>query len=300
MKTALLFPGQGTEMAPAIAAWSAGSDAVRLRLETAAGLLGTRLENLLERGGARLRSTAVGQPMLTALTLAIYEELRASGERPVCVAGHSLGEVAAWAACGSISAEHAVELCVRRGQVMAEAAASRPGGMLALLDANSGIVEEALAVGRAHGVVDLAAHNAPGEWVLAGEFAGLRAVAERFPSRRLEVDGAWHSRLLLDAELEFRAALAAEDATPPRLPFYCNATGESVRDPGRFIDVLGGQLTRPVLWVDCVLAIQEAGVDRFVVCGPGKALRGMVRKILGSAVEIRVVEQIEDLQLSKE
>jgi [acyl-carrier-protein] S-malonyltransferase len=85
-----------------------------------------------------------------------------------------------------------------------------------------------------------------------------------------------------------------------RVPLYCNATGERVEDPRRVADLLAGQLTRPLRWVDCIGSMARDGIEEFVICGPGKALRGMVRKILGARARIRVVQAVGDLHASKE
>lgn len=300
MSTAFLFPGQGTDIAPVLAEWSAGSAAARARLSEAAAMLDTDLDSLLARGGVALQTTAVGQPMLTALNLAIEAELRGQGTTADCVAGHSLGEMAAWAASGSIDPRTAVELAVLRGRVMAEAAAAGRGGMLALLDADAAAVDEALDLGSSYGIVELAAHNAPDEWVLTGEIAALDAVARKFASRRLVVDGAWHSRLMAGAEAEFARALSDCPVGPARVPFYCNATGEVVDDPRALAGVLAGQLTRPIRFVGCIRSMHRDGTDQFVVCGPGKTLRTMVRKILGAAVPVRVIASPADLEALKE
>ena len=297
MKSALLFPGQGTEFARCLADWVEASGEVRRRLEFACGLLGTDVESLLARGGAALRATATGQPARTALTLGIRAEALQAGLRADCVAGHSLGEVAAWAASGALEDTQAVELSVCRGRVMGEAAARVAGGMLALVGAESGTVDDAIRVGSAHGIVELAAHNAPDEWVLTGELPALDAIALRWPSRRLEVDGPWHSRLMAGAEQEFRAACSRVEAVAPATEFHVNRTGAVARDPETMADLVAGQLTRPLRWVDTIEAMDA---ERFLIAGPGRVLRGTVRKTLGATADIRVLETPADLGALKE
>jgi [acyl-carrier-protein] S-malonyltransferase len=180
---------------------------------------------------------------------------------------------------------------------MGAAAARVDGGMLALVGADARTVDDAIRIGSAHGVVELAAHNAPDEWVLTGELQALDAIAPRWPSRRLEVDGPWHSRLMAGAEREFRAACSRVDVAAPTTRFHANRTGAVVRDPEKMAELVSGQLTRPLRWVE---TIEAMGVQRFLIAGPGRVLRGTVRKILGATADIRVLETPADLGAMKE
>ncbi len=272
-----------------------GLDLAR-RYEPAADLLrqagdaaGVDLLRLLARGGRDLQRTDVLQPALTAVSLGAYLWLRTEGVSPALVAGHSLGEVAAWAATGAIGPADAVDLAATRGRLMAREARRNPGGMLALPDPDTGGVERALSLGRRHGTVDLAAHNAPNEWVLAGDPAALRAVAARTQARLLPVSGAWHGRAMAGALDDLRRAVDALPVGEAAASMVCNATG-AVEPPAKIPRLLAGQLTAPVQWARTMETLKREGVTDLVTVGPGKVLRGLVRKNLGTSVGVHTAE----------
>ena len=246
---------------------------------------GVDLPRLLDRGGRELQRTEVLQPALTAVSLGAHSWLQEVGVSPQLVAGHSLGELAAWAATGAISPRDAVQLAAARGQLMAREAERNPGGMLALLDPGHGGVERALELGRRHGMVDLAAHNATGEWVLAGDLTALKAVAARTPSRLLPVSGAWHGRAMAGAQQELGRRIQALPRGEATATLVCNASG-LVEPAPQIPRLLAGQLTAPVQWARTMETLLREGVTDLVTLGPGKVLRGLVRKNLGGAASV--------------
>lgn len=291
---ALLFPGQGAEQ-PGMGLWAASrSHVAKELLELAGQLVGVDAHDVLLRGDPRLRRTEVLQPLLTAVTLAIYEVLAARGVRGRWVAGHSLGEVSAWSAAGGVSARDAVVLAAHRGRAMGAEAHARPGAMLALTRCTEGELARALALGRSRGVVALAAHNAPDEWVVSGERVPLRAIAAVFASTWLPTSGAWHSPLMQGAVAELSRVLTKLEPRPMRAALVCAHHGRVVSDDEVGAALLG-QLTEPVRWASCIATLVEQGMTHAVTVGPGKLLRGLVRK---NAPGVRVLgtESVEDLE----
>jgi [acyl-carrier-protein] S-malonyltransferase len=289
-RIAFLFPGQGMEVPLMGLAIAGTTPAARHLLELAGGCCGQDLPRLLERRDRALERTDVLQPCLTAVALGAFEALTVAGVRPDLVAGHSLGELAAGAAAGCIAVPSAVELASLRGALMAREAGLHPGGMLALLAVDRSAVDRVLA----RHAVDLAAHNAPDEWVVSGPSAELRAVAHELPSRPLAVSGAWHGRAMAGALTELARALRALPLGPARARVISNATGAEV-SPERFVEYLGGQLTRPVLWAGTMAALATAEITDIVTVGPGRVLRGLVRKNLGQAIRVHTTEDADDL-----
>jgi len=290
VKLAFLYPGQGMQgptlpdtFVPGSAEWTC--------LER---LLGKDLARGLAQGGAQLERTDALQPALVAACLAVTAKLFASDVSPSIVAGHSVGEIAALAAAGTVSPEDAIELAAARGRLMAREAERRPGGMLALQEATEQTVEPALAVGAPHGVLGLAAVNAPDQWVLSGEVAALDAVAARFPSRRLQVAGAWHSELMAGALAEFEGLLRALSRRSPRATLIANRSGQPVEEAD-VVATLAGQLVRPVQWAASLATIERQGVTDIVTVGPGRILRGLIRKNLGTRLKVHTTEDAIDL-----
>jgi [acyl-carrier-protein] S-malonyltransferase len=248
------------------------------------------VRRLLARGGRELARTEVVQPALVAVCLGIVRRLARAGLGPSLVLGHSLGELAAWAAAGGISDEDAVRLAALRGALMAREAARHPGGMLRV-QCDRDACERALAEAARAGAVCLAAHHAPGEHVVSGDPAPLAWLAARLPATRLAVAGAWHSPAMGGATAEFAAALAAVPRRALRARMIANRDGRLV-DGADVPERLAGQLVRPIQWIAAMatLAAAAPAPARLCAIGPGKLLRRLVRDNLGAAREVEIID----------
>jgi [acyl-carrier-protein] S-malonyltransferase len=266
-RTALLFPGQGSQ-----------TDDMR---ETVERFCPELLEQAIAELGAdpfeRLdEGTAYVQPALYCASVAGW----ASAGRPAAdfMAGHSLGELAALAAAGSLSESTGLSLAVTRGRVMQEAAEAGPeGGMLAVLGSGDG----ARAIG-SRLQLTVANDNAPGQVILSGPVealdeavpqlkeAGLRAM-------RLRVQGPFHSPAIAPAVPAFRRALAEAEVAPPSVPVISGTTALPFDD---IRQRLAEALTSPVRWRETLIHLHEQGVRSFLETGPGNVLTGLVRRTL--------------------
>jgi [acyl-carrier-protein] S-malonyltransferase len=284
MTLAFLAPGQGSRdlvyIIEFVRTWARGTE----WLEQAAIAANLPVACWLEQGGRHLEATEVLQPVLTAISLVIADELSARGIQPNYVAGHSLGEIAAWAISGCISFADAISLAGLRGRLMSREAKRHPGGLLALVDKPD--IDHALNIGRAAGWVELGAKNAPDEIVLSGNDAALRSIAAVCPSRRLSVAGPWHSSAMADAVEEFREALMKVPRSSARAKLVLNRDGRLAENEENIASFLAEQLTRPVYWSTSLETLHHAGVSDFITLGPGTILRALVRKNLGSEVRV--------------
>jgi len=278
-----LFPGQGVE--PARLAAALPSELAPL-LERAAELVELPLRRKLERGGIELSRTAVYQPTLTAICLEVDSALRRGGVRPDFVAGHSLGEIPAWSSGRGIDAGDAVELAADRGRIMAREAGRYPGAMLAVRGATWSGVRAALKQANQIGLAQVAAANAPGDWVLSGERSALSRVARESRAQWLPVEGAWHSHLLAGGVAELRARCESIPRAPMRATFVLNRTGRIACESDEIPGSLAGQLDHPIHWVRSLRTLAAAGARWFVTVGPGKQLRDMVRRTLGETAMV--------------
>jgi len=270
MPTALLFPGQGSQTA----------DMRDVVLEVSPNLLERAVDAVGQDPFERVADgTRFAQPALYCASIALW--MRAGSPEPDVVAGHSLGEVGALVAGGGISIEDGLWLAARRGRVMQDVAASQPsGGMLALL----GDEDATRRIAAAHDLT-IANDNAPGQLVVSGPAEELeRAVedakGERLKAMPLAVRGAFHTEAMAPALPEFRKALESIDVRAPRVPVYSSVTArpfEEVRSE------LAAALVRPVRWRETLQALRDRGVERFVEVGPGKVLKGLVRRTLPDA-----------------
>lgn len=293
MKVAFLFPGQGMEKPGMGLDLAARSDHAANLLEHASQVTGVDLGHQLKEGGEDLGRTAVLQPTLTAVALGTYEYLSRSGMRDAYYAGHSLGEVAAWAAAGGIRSDAAVQLAATRGQLMEREASRHNGGMVAL-SGTRGEMTDALDAARQVGGATLAAHNTPTQWVLSGDPEALDSVLDEYPGVPLRVAGAWHSPHMAGAVQELHQAVQGAGTRKPPKGFVCNQSGKLARR-GDMPELLAGQLTRPVHWAGTMSTLDRCGVTDYVTVGPGKVLRGLVRKNLGKQTRIHATDSPEAL-----
>jgi [acyl-carrier-protein] S-malonyltransferase len=269
-------------------------------LDHAAGITGIDVRCALERGGPALERTSVLQPVLTAMLLGMAGELLQQGVRPVFVAGHSLGEIAAWSAAGAITPESAIEAAATRGQLMERVSQLHPGGMLALTRSTEETLNQALACGRTRGRMDMAARNAVDEWVVSGEESALRAVAARFPSTRLSASGPWHSPVMADAVDELLAALTNIRREPARARFVANRTGRAVENEDDIPELLAGQLVRPVAWLETLDFLAAAEVADIVVIGPARPHAALARSRLGKQARVWNTETADEFSCALE
>lgn len=290
---AFLFPGQGAEQPGMGLDFLAASQQGSALVQQVGEQTGTRAADLLLRGGSALSRTDVLQPLLTAVCLLSWQALCAADVRPQIVAGHSLGEVPALCAAGCLSSAQTVELAALRGRAMAQAAAQHPGSMLALSGMNARQVLAAIHRARRVGPVDVAAENAPQQWVLSGDRpALLQLLRDARSASWLPVSGPWHSRAMQAAKPALIAQLRRLDPRPPLVSFVAGCSGRVVTDVAQ---ALAAQIDRPVCFARVLRTLVGLGVTDVVTVGPGKILRGLVRANLGSQVRIHASDTPADV-----
>jgi acyl transferase domain-containing protein len=227
--------------------------------------------------------TRFAQPAIYCASIVGWERLRDGGLRADALAGHSLGEVAALVAAGSLSDEDGLRLVAERGRLMQQSGErAGDGSMLALL--GKGAADHAAAIA-AGADLTVANDNAPNQVVLSGtrsafEAAGELAREHGLRAQPLPVTGAFHSPAMEGALPAFQKALAAIDVQPPAIPVISSITTGPVDDArARLADAL----TLPVRWRETLLALREQGIARFVETGPGKILTGLVKRTVPDA-----------------
>lgn len=229
-----------------------------------------------------ITDTAVTQPLVVAATLLANAERVKRGLTPTdtVVAGHSVGEIAAYAIAGVISDDDAVKLAAVRGAEMAKACAVEPTGMSAVL---GGDEDEVLGRLEALDLVP-ANRNAAGQIVAAGAVAALEKLAEDPPAkarvRRLATAGAFHTQYMASALDGYSAAAASVTASDPVTTLLSNSDGRPVTSAADAMEKLVAQLTRPVRWDLCTQTMRELGVTAIVEFPPAGTLTGIAKREL--------------------
>ena len=295
-KIVLLFSGQGAQKTGMGKDWVESSATARKLAHQADVALGYSLSDIMFDGpDEELTKTSNCQPALYLhglMALALIRE-RLPDFAPVAAAGLSLGEFTAHAAAGTFSFEDGLKLVARRGAFMEEACLATEGAMAALIGGDEAQVRALAAAAN----VDVANLNAPGQIVLSGTVAGIDsavAQAKDFGIRRaikLNVAGAYHSRLMQSAQDKLAAELAGVSIQSPSIPVVCNFAASQVSDPSEIRTMLEKQVTGSVRWTESIQALIAMGHKTFLELGPGKVIAGLVSKIDKEAT----VYSVEDL-----
>lgn len=280
---ALLAPGQGSQTEGMLSPWlelDGAADQLAL-WSKASGLDLVRLGTTAST--EEITDTAVTQPLVVAATLLAHQELTRRGllaDADLVVAGHSVGEIAAYAIAGVMAADDAVALAATRGAEMAKACAVEPTGMSAVLGG-----DEAEVLARLE-QLDLfpANRNAAGQIVAAGSLAALEKLAEDPPAkarvRALGVAGAFHTKYMASALDGYAAAAAAVQTAEPTATLLSNRDGKPVASAAAAMEALVAQLTQPVRWDLCTATLRELEVAAAVEFPPAGTLTGIAKREL--------------------
>ncbi|MDR3090279.1 MAG: ACP S-malonyltransferase [Desulfobulbaceae bacterium] len=298
MKIAVMFPGQGSQYLGMGMAFAQEDAACADLLRQAEEISGQPIGQLIADGPLeKLTENAVLQPAITAVNLMCWQMMKRlpAASAIHALAGHSLGEYSALAACGVLLAEDALKLVAKRGQLMEREGSKNPGGMRAILGLSIGQVEEIVTARRGAGLVCVANHNTAEQIVISGATPALDAVTEAVGKAGgkvipLNVSCANHSPLLAGAVAEFGAFLADIPFQAPRIPVYLNVSAAPERDPERIRALMAQQIISPVRWYESVQAMLAEGVDTFIEAGPKTVLKGMVKKIIPKGSKIALIQ----------
>ncbi len=289
MSSAFLFPGQGSQQVGMGQTLYARSPKAQAVFDQADALLGFPLSALCFAGPEdALTDTLNQQPALFTTSVAIFADLMAQDTPPPAfVAGHSLGELSALAAAGSLTFADGLALVRRRGELMKAAGEQEPGAMAAILGLEMPVLADLCAQAASqHGrPVQVANDNCPGQIVISGDTAALAtavALAEAAGARKtviLPITIAAHSPLMASAAADFATAVDATPLHPPQIPIIGNVTARPLQTPEDIRRELKAQLTSSVLWADSMQYLLSQGVDTVVEVGPGDVLLSLMKRI---------------------
>ncbi len=285
MSLGFVFPGQGSQTVGMLGAMAEAHDVVRATFDEAGEVLGLGMWDLVAEGPQeRLNQTEITQPVLLTASTALWRAWQAAGgDAPAILAGHSLGEYSALVCADALDFSDAVALVHQRGRLMQEAVPEGEGAMAAILGLDDDVVADCCAA--VDGVVSPANFNAPSQVVIAGSAAAVADAVVRCTeagARRaveLQVSGPFHCELMAPAQEGFAAALDAVDLRMPKIPVVHNVDATVAETTADLRAKLIDQIAQPVQWTRCVQAMIGSGADRFVECGAGKVLSGLLKRI---------------------
>ena len=290
MSLGFLFPGQGSQTVGMLGELAEQHALIGETFAEADAALDLPLWQIVQEGPAeRLSQTEITQPALLTASVALWRLwLSHGGDEPSIVAGHSLGEYSALVCAGALSFADGVRLVRERGKLMQQAVPRGEGAMAAILGLDDDTVAACCA--KVQGVVSPANFNAPSQVVIAGTAAAVAAAIEQCNaagakrSVELNVSGPFHCALMEPAKARFAQALDQIALQMPRIPVVHNVDAAVADSVPALREKLLAQMAQPVLWTRCVEQMIAAGAERFVECGPGKVLGGLVKRIDRSKV----------------
>lgn len=290
MNYAIIFPGQGAQkpgMGRVFCDKYKSSAEVFARADEA---LGFKLSNIIFEGTEEeLSKTAITQPAILTTSIAIFRAAQEKFEGkllPICMAGHSLGEYTALVASGVLSLEEGVKLVHLRGQLMQEAVPIGVGKMTAIVGIQ---LDEVMAVCKQaeEGQVCSAANvNQPEQIVISGHTEAVERAEKLIKARQgtriipLRVSAPFHCSLMRPVAERLKEEFEKLKWNAPSCPIVSNAEAKLMNNADEIKKALYEQTFSPVLWVQDVLKMQEAGAEHYIEMGPGSVLSGLVRKIL--------------------
>jgi [acyl-carrier-protein] S-malonyltransferase len=287
MKSAFVFPGQGSQSIGMLAKLAGAYPVVNETFNEASAALSYDLWSLVSNGPEEaLNQTDRTQPAMLTAGIAVWRVWQSISDiQPTYFAGHSLGEYSALVAAEALSFADAVKLVEKRGQLMQEAVPAGEGGMAAILGLEDDVVRSLCAEAAEAEVVEAVNFNSPGQVVIAGSAKAVErsiALASNKCAKRallLPVSVPSHCALMKPAAEKLASELEGLSIKLPTIPVVHNASVTIASSVDEVKQLLAKQLYNPVRWVESVNWMAEQGVDTLVEVGPGKVLAGLTKRI---------------------
>jgi len=295
-KIAFIYPGQGTQyVGMGKELYETNEIAKKYFDEIFENLELDLKETMFNGPEEKLKQTKYTQPAIVTMSLVLTKLLKDTGVEANYVAGHSLGEYSALGASGVLSTVDTVKLTALRGEIMNEVSEIVDGTMAAIIGLESSKIEEICK--KIDGVVEPVNYNEPKQTVIAGSKDSVEKACEELKeagARRamiLAVSGPFHSSLMKPAGDRLKENFDKFNFVEGNIELVSNTKVEFIKDKEDIKEELYSQTFGPVRWVEIIEKLKENGVTKFYEIGPGKVLKGLVRKI-DKSLEVENIESI--------
>ena len=296
-KVAFVYPGQGTQYVGMGKELYEKNKRAKELFDKIFNSLDIDLKKVMFEGPEDLlKRTDYTQPAIVSLSLVLTELLKKKGIEPDYVAGHSVGEFAAFGGANYLSIEDAVKLVAARGRIMREVAEKVNGSMAAVLGMNAEKIKEVLK--SVDGVVEAVNFNEPNQTVIAGSKEAVEkacVVLKEAGAKRaipLAVSGPFHSSLMKKAGEKLKEEAQKYTFSIGKVKIVANTTAKLLESDSEVKDEIYRQSFGPVKWVDTINKLKSLGVTKIYEIGAGKVLSGLIKKI-DKEIEVENIELIE-------
>ena len=296
-KVAFVYPGQGTQYVGMGKELYEKNKRAKELFDKIFNSLDIDLKKVMFEGPEDLlKRTDYTQPAIVSLSLVLTELLKEKGIEPDYVAGHSVGEFAAFGGANYLSIEDAVKLVAARGRIMREVAEKVNGSMAAVLGMDAEKIKEVLK--SVDGVVEAVNFNEPNQTVIAGSKEAVEkacVVLKEAGAKRaipLTVSGPFHSSLMKEAGEKLKEEAQKYTFNIGKVKIVANTTAELLESDSEVKDEIYRQSFGPVKWVDTINKLKSLGVTKIYEIGAGKVLSGLIKKI-DKEIEVENIELIE-------
>ena len=295
IKNSVVFPGQGSQYTGMLSEYINKEISFKNTFIKASEILNINFLDLIKKGtNKKLASTEITQPLMLVADVALWNLILNRIDKPICLAGHSLGEYAALVASEVLSFEDSLYLVQNRARLMQEAVPEGSGGIAAIIGLSENKINSICKKINTDSdyFVSPANINTQSQIVISGTKLGVDSAidkckelgAKRAISLSMSIPS--HCSLMRDAAQQYKLTLQKVTLNKPKIPILQNVDSSFENEPEKIRNKLVQQIYKPVRWKDTINAISMLGAQRIIECGPGKVLSGLTKRILPDAIAL--------------